>query len=366
MSHDSHDATAVSNKVWLAREGALVSVVLNRPETLNAVDDDMVRALAAEFSKIARDADVYIVSLEGAGRAFSAGGDVKAITAEARQDLPRVLGYFRNEYALDWLLDCFSKPTVSLIDGACMGSGAGLTSFNTHRVAGERYKWAMPETAIGLFPDVGVAHVLARMPWPIGLYLGLTGRAIGRADAVALGVATHAIDAARFGDIKAALADCQPVDDLLDGLAVAQPVGPVMSEYAMIEDFFSAGTAVEIFEKLATAQGAAAEWAAHTLLDLERKSPISIAITDRHIRSARSLDLRAVLVQDYRLAVRCLEGRDFYEGVRALLIDKDKSPKWQIGHLRDVPEALVEQYFAPLAERDLQLASREEMQGMRS
>ena len=153
---------------------------------------------SSEIPRVARNADIYIVALlSSSPRAFCAGGDVLKLTSEAKRDIESAKTYLRNEYSLNWLLECFSKPVVSFINGVCMGSGAGLTAYNTHRVAGENYKWAMPETKIGLFPDVGVANVLARMPWPIGLYLGLTGRAIGRADAQWLkpGDALHTVGA---------------------------------------------------------------------------------------------------------------------------------------------------------------------------
>jgi enoyl-CoA hydratase len=249
-----------------------------------------------------------------------------------------------------------------LIDGICMGSGAGLTSFNTHRVAGENYKWAMPETAIGLFPDVGVAHVLARMPWPIGLYLGLTGRSVGRADAHWLGLATHCISSAHHAMILEALSEAEPIDPLLDDLHEDQGPGPLQNEAPLIRDFFSGSSIDQIVETLQRAEGAAKVWAEATLAALLKRSPVSLAITDRHIRSARDLDLRQTLIQDYRLAWRCLEAPDFTEGVRAALIDKDNRPKWSPSSLESVRAEMVQSYFAPLGSDDLQLLSREEMQ----
>lgn len=353
-------------KVRIERRGALVNVILDRPKALNAFDDDMRRALADEIPRVARNPDIYIVAFSSASpRAFCAGGDVRALVAAAKHDMPRVRGYFAAEYQLDWLLDCFSKPTVSLIDGLCMGSGAGLSSHNTHRVGGEGYKWAMPETAIGLFPDVGIAHLLARMPWPIGLYLGLTGRTIGRADGYWLGLLTHCIDAGHYPHILEQLADVQPVDPLLDGLHIVQGRGPLQDDAAMIRDFFSAETLPGIIKALNGAAGAAKDWAGRTLADLQTRSPMSLAITDRHIRDCRALDLRETLVQDYRIAWRCLEAHDFAEGVRAALIDKDHAPRWSPARLEDVEEAAVARYFAPLGADDLPLATREEMQAAR-
>lgn len=358
--------TAVAPKVRFERQGALMRIVLDRPKALNAFDDDMRAAIAAEIPRIARNPDVYIVALTSQSpRAFCAGGDVRAIVAALANDKAKARGYFAAEYYLDWLLDCFSKPSVSFINGICMGSGAGLTSYNTHRVAGENYSFAMPETAIGLFPDVGVGHVLARMPWPVGLYLGLTGRSIGRADAHWLGLATHCIDSVHFEAIQAQLADVQPVDPLLDGLHREQGKGEVEQELGLIHEYFSAETLPAILAGLASAKGTAAGWAANTLAELRKRSPISLALTDRHIRSCQSLDLRETLIQDHRIAWRCLDAADFTEGVRAALIDKDNAPRWSTARVEDVLPSEIDAYFSSLEADDLRLPTREEMQEAR-
>ena len=353
-------------KVRVERQGALVNFVLNRPNVLNAFDDDMRRIITEEIPRIARNPDIYVVLLTSASaKAFCAGGDVRSLAAEAQRDMVKTRQYFANEYEMDWQLDCFSKPAVSLIDGICMGSGAGLTCYNTHRVAGENYKWAMPETAIGLFPDVGVAHVLARMPWPMGLYLGLTGRSVNRADAHWLGLATHCIGSAHFGKVTTLLSEAEPIDPLLDNLHEIQSAGPLQNEAAMIGDFFSGASLDEIVEALRRADGAAKTWADAALANLMKRSPLSLKITDRHIREARILDLRQTLIQDYRLAWRCLEAPDFAEGVRAALIDKDNRPKWSPPSLEGVTPELVQSYFAPLGANELKLLSRDEMQAAR-
>lgn len=353
-------------KLKVTRKGAVMMLTLNRPSALNAFDDDMRQAFAAEIPKIARNPDIYVVVLNSASpKAFCAGGDVRALIKAAATDKAQAAAYFAGEYRLDWLLDCFSKPTVSLIDGICMGSGAGLTLYNTHRVAGENYKFAMPETAIGLFPDVGVAHVLARMPWPIGNYLGLTGKMIRRADAHWLGLATHCVPSAALDGIVDKLADAQTIDPLLDGLHEAQEAGPIQKEKSRIEDLFGGETLAEILATLDAVAQKGDAFAAEALHDLRKRSPISLAITDRHIRSARSLDLRETLEQDYRLAIRCLENRDFAEGVRAVLVDKDNAPNWQHRQVEEITSDEVAAYFAPLETGELGLASRAEMQNAR-
>lgn len=364
------DAEHADAKLVVNKTGAAMQIELNRPKVLNAFDAEMCRAMNREIPIIARNPDIYIVILtSNSPKAFCAGGDIKALNQIARQDMVTACGYFADEYRMNWLLECFSKPTVSLIDGMCMGSGAGLTSYNTHRVAGDNYRWAMPETAIGLFPDVGIAHVLARMPWPLGRYLGLTGTHVFANDAHWLGLASHIVPSDRFPHIVEQLSDAQTVDPLLDGLHQKPGEGGIRKKRRMIEDYFSGPDMTSIFDALENAGGASADWAAETLATLKKMSPLSLAIADRHIREARELDLRQVLTVDYRLAVRCLADHDFAEGVRAMLIDKDKSPVWQPADIRDVTEEQVDAYFAPLGLRDavpeLDLASRSAMQAQR-
>lgn len=359
-------AVVAPPKLEVVRSGALVKFVLNRPRVLNAFDDEMRAVLASEIPRVARNPDIYICALISASeRAFCAGGDVRALAGCAKTDRSRAREMFAAEYRLDWLLECFSKPTVSFINGICMGSGAGLTCFNTHRVAGENYAFAMPETAIGLFPDVGVSYRLAALPWPVGLYLGLTGRSITRADAYWLGLATHCIAAGRFEGIARALSQAEPVDPLLDSLHEDPGKGEVEGDLAMIRDYFSGETPGDILSALARAKGVAKPWADNVLQELSSRSPTSLAITHRHIRSCRKLDLRETLIQDFRIAWRCLEENDFMEGVRAALIDKDHAPRWAPATIDDIDEAEIARYFEPLGADDLDLPSRDRMQAAR-
>ena len=355
-----------AREIEVRRQGAMIEFALNRPKVLNAFNDGMRRVLALELPEIARNPDIYVVALTStATKAFCAGGDVKALLAEARRDIKSARAFFAGEYALNWLLECFSKPTVSLADGLCMGSGVGLSVYNTHRVAAENYKFAMPETAIGLFPDVGAAHVLAHLPWPLGLYLGLTGRVIDRADAYWLDLVTHCIPAHRFGGILAALSDAQPVDPLLDDLHQAPVTGPLQAQANMIGDLFGGSSLDDIIAQLKRASGTHKAFADATLAELAKKSPTSLKVTDQHIRSSRSRDLRETLQHDYRIACRCLDAPDFAEGVRAVLLDKDGAPRWSPAALEDVTPEHVARYFAPLKEGELQLPTRTEMQAAR-
>lgn len=354
------------DELLIEPRGSCALITLNRPRALNALNTAMRTRLAAGFPSFARDPQVYCVVIQSASeKAFSAGGDVREIVRWGREDRAEARRAFKEEYALNWLHECFSKPTISLIDGPVMGSGVGITLFGTHRVAGERYRFAMPETAIGLFPDVGTAWTLSRLPNAIGMYLGLTGRRIGAADAYALGLVTHCIPASRFEEIKAALIDTWPVDTVLDDRHVDPGPGELTSFAPIIARCFSAASVEEIIARLAAVDGSDRDWAQAVIADLSTRSPTSLKVTHRHIRDAAALDLRQTLVVDYRLACRCLDGHDFYEGVRAALIDKDGKPKWQPATLGEVTPAMVEAYFASMGESELALLTRPEMQAAR-
>lgn len=355
--------------ITVGMQGAAALVTLDRPRALNALNCAMRAKLAAAVPRFARDAQVYCVVIRStSAKAFCAGGDVRESIAAWRADPVAARAAFAAEYQLNWQLECFSKPTISLIEGMVMGSGVGLSLFGTHRVAGEGYRFAMPETLIGLFPDVGVAHTLARLPDEVGLYLGLTGRTIGRAEAYALGLATHCIPAAAFGDIVERLADAQPVDPELDGRHADPGPGELADKRATIARCFSATTVEDIIARLGAETGANREWAAAVAADLAQRSPLSLKLTLRHIREARATDLRETLRRDYRLACRSLADHDFAEGVRALLVDKDNKPVWKPGRLADVTEDMVERYFAPLTGdlAEMELPTREQMQEMRA
>jgi len=350
--------------ILIAAHGAAGLVTLNRPAALNALTTAMRAAMADALPRWARSPEIYAVVIASAcDRAFCVGGDVKETTGSRKAEAVKSLAA---EYSLNWQLECFTKPTVSLIDGIVVGSGVGISLYGTHRVAGERYRFAMPETGIGLFPDDGVSWAFARMPDEIGMYLALTGRAIGRADAYRLGLATHCIPAARFGEIAAALAAADTVDDLLDERHDDPGPGELETLRGTIARCFAADSVEGIMDRLRAERGASATWAEGVLGDLARRSPTSLKITLRHVRSAANLDLRGTLAQDFRLGCRCLDGHDFYEGVRAVLIDRDLAPKWQPARLEEVSEAMVDAYFAPLGPDELKLASRAEMQAVRS
>lgn len=365
MSEISSVTTAAvnPNDVTISRSGASTVVTLNRPHALNAVTTAMRHVIAGVLAKSARDPDVYVVILRAAeGRAFCAGGDLRELAHLAATDMPAARRSLAEEYALNWRLECFSKPHVALMNGLVVGSGVGLSLYGTHRVAGPNYRFAMPETAIGLFPDDGVIWSFARMPGQIGAYLALTGRRVERADALALGLVTHCVPAAAFADIEARLALAEPVDLILDGLHQDPGPGTIAAVCAVIDRCFSGATVSGILSQLRAEQGAYADWALAVATELMTRSPVSLMLALRHLRAAAAMDLRQTLMMDYRLAIRCLRAPDFAEGVRATVIDKDHAPRWRPTVVADVTPGMIDRYFDFTAEDELQLLTRQEMQ----
>lgn len=361
------DLTAADGSdLEVSQEGALGLVTLARPRVLNVLNSEMKERLAEAIPRFARDPEIYAVVIQSASeKAFCAGGDVRESVTLARSDIAAARATFRKEYELIWLLECFSKPTVALISGIVMGSGVGISAFATHRVAGERYRFAMPETAIGLFPDVGIASILARLPHEIGIYLGLTGRTILRADALKLGLVTHCINERQFAEIKAGLSEAWPVDVLLDDRHEDPGAGDLEAVTEVIAHCFAAATVEEIIERLRAVTGLHRDWAEGVIADLNKRAPLSLKVTLRHIREARQLDLRQTLIADYRLASRFLDDADFYEGVRAVLVEKDNAPSWQPPDLAGATDARVERYFTGDGNDILELPLRSEMQAAR-
>ena len=339
--------------------GALGLVTLDRPESRNAVDAAFRQQLADALPQWARNADVYAVVLRsGLENVFSSGADLHERLGWALGDGVTADQHLANELRLIWLLDCFTKPIVSLIDGAVLGSGAGLVNFGTHRVAGESYSFAMPDAALGWVPDAGMAHVLAGMARQVGYYLALSGRAIGRADAFALGLVTHCLPRAQFASVIDALAAADVVDPLLDTLHVDPGQGVLAERIETIERCFAGPSVADILARLDSEQGLAQAWAAEVARDIRQRSPFALALTLAQMRRAVSLDLRAILELDFRLMRHCLRRPDFVAGVRAQQTGMEQRPAWMPERIADVSAQMIEQAFAASAGVGLELKPR--------
>lgn len=343
----------MSDEVVFERHGNTGLVILNRPTALNALTHDMVRALYATLREWASDPQVRQVIVTAAGdRAFCAGGDIRYIWATGRERYAEAVSFFRDEYRLNVLIKRFPKPYVALIDGICMGGGVGISVHGSHRVATERTVFAMPETGIGFFPDVGGSYILSRMPGHSGLYAGLTAARLGQADCLWAGLATHAVEAGAIGGILERLLAGGDLEGTLAEASVALDLSPLQELQSDIDHFFAKPSLDEILAALAHAD-AGMKWARETLETLRARAPSSLAITFDEISRARDLSFEECMAMEYRIVSRILQHADFYEGVRSVLVDKDGAPRWQPGRVEDLDPAVISAHFEPLPEGEL-------------
>lgn len=342
-------------EILFATEGHSATATLNRPKALNALTLGMIRALDPQLAAWAKDPAVRHVVLKGAGeKSFCAGGDVRAVceaglaAKKSGKQNPLTRDFFFEEYRLNRRLSRYPKPIVSLIDGICMGGGVGLSVHGRYRVATERTLFAMPETAIGLFPDVGGSYFLPRLPGRMGRFLGLTGERLKAADLFHLGIATHYVPSEMFADLEAALAN-EAADSVLARFH-ADPGAPTLPALAPAIDRCFAPATIEGI--LAALDAEANEWSAKLAQRLRKMSPLSLKVSLRQLDLGAALSIEDGLRMEFRLVQRCMAGDDFFEGIRAVLIDKDHAPKWQPATLDAASDAMVQRYFAPLGSGD--------------
>ena len=342
-------------EVLIRVEGRAGRITMNRPKALNALTLGMVRDIRKALDAWATNPAVRLVLLDGAGdKALCAGGDVLSLYDSRGDGSALARTFWREEYQLNALIHRYPKPFVAIQDGIVMGGGIGLSGHAQHRIVTERSMLAMPETGIGLIPDVGGTWLLAHSAGELGIYLGLTGARMSGTDAIQAGFAGIFAPSAALPALKAKLIDpnSQPVDEIIDHLADEHPVpaSPLMALKPKIDKFFATVTVEGILRELQTTTD---EWAMKTRADLLQKSPLALKATLTAIRQARQLpSLEAALNVEYRLCTRLFEGGEFPEGVRALLVDKDKSPKWNPAKLEAVTPAAVTALFAPFPPTD--------------
>ena len=339
------------------RRGAAGVVILNRQQALNAVTHDMVRALRAALEDWARDdAITRIVVTAAPGRAFSAGGDIRALTDLGKAGKhSEALQFWRDEYPLNATIKAYRKPYIALIDGIVMGGGVGISVHGSHRVAGDKYAFAMPEVGIGFFPDVGATWFLPRMPGELGAYCALTGERFNAADAIGGGVATHRVPTARFPALLEGLYGTTSVDAVLSAFSEPAGEGPVMARRAVIGRLFAVDRVEDILRNLDTESGEHSDWARSTAATIRTKSPLSLKLALAQVRRGKDWDFATCMQAEFRIVSRIIRGHDFYEGVRAVIVDKDNKPRWQPPSLGQVSDAEVERHFADLGGDGLKL-----------
>ncbi len=340
-------------EVLFERRGALGLVTLNRPKALNALTQGMCVAMKIQLDAWAKDDAVKSVAIRGNGeRAFSAGGDIRALYESGQQKTPYALQFYRDEYVLNATIKRYPKPYVALIHGIDMGGGVGVSVNGSHRVASETMTFAMPETGIGLFPDVGGSYFLPRCPGEIGMFLGLTGARLKTTDSLYAGIATDFVPMARWNLLITALADGAVPDTAIAGLKDTVLDTFLAERRNAIDRTFAQGSVEDI---LAALDAEHTDWAQDTAETIRTKSPTSLKIAFRQIREGKKLDFDDCMRMEYRMVNRIVAGHDFYEGVRAVIIDKDNAPKWRPAELAGVSDADVDAYFAPLGEKELKL-----------
>ena len=325
-------------------------MTLERVQALNAINLPMIKAMQQQLLQWQSDDNVHAVVLKAApGKAFCAGGDVRWLYDTGLSKDPVQMQFFWHEYRLNHFISQFSKPYIALMDGFTMGGGVGISMHGSHPVASERFVFAMPETGIGLFPDIGASYLLSRCPGHLGLYLALTGNRLGAGDTLAAGLVKHVIDADKFSRIIPELAEMdlsrkayQQVSGCLANMETASAPSTSNEELEKINFFFQKSSLKDIMRALEQSDDA---WALNTLSSLQQKSPLSLEVTFAQITRAKTMSLVECLKMDYCLVGHFMAGSDFYEGIRAALIDKDKMPRWQPAHVNQVTPANVANYF---------------------
>ncbi len=341
------------------QRGAAGMVILNRPKALNALNRPMVLSLMRALKDWENDPQIErVVVVSAVEKAFCAGGDIRVLHDQGRAgDYANMLRFWREEYVLNAYIKRYPKPYISLIDGIVMGGGVGISLHGSHRIAGDRYLFAMPEVSIGFFPDVGATYALPRLPDATGVYLALTGDRVGAADALAIGLATHAVPSARMAELADALTRREALDDILAGFALDPGPQKLAADRVTVAECFGAANLPELLARLDRAAAGGSAFAGKLRQTLAVKSPTSVAIAFEQMRRGAGMDFAEAMRTEYRIVSRVIQGHDFYEGVRAVLIDKDQAPQWRPATIDALDAAAIEAYFAPLGADELMLES---------
>ncbi|GGG00954.1 putative enoyl-CoA hydratase [Rhodococcoides trifolii] len=330
------------------------TILLNRPKAINALTHDMVREIDAQLIEWESDSAVRVVLLKGAGdRGLCAGGDIVSIYEDARSGGRASADFWRDEYVMNSRIGRYPKPFVAIMDGIVMGGGVGIAAHASVRVVTERSKVGMPEVGIGFVPDVGGTWLLARSPGQTGVHVALTTARMSAADAIATGFADHLVPSELLEEFEKALRTGS-VDDAVSGFARTPDDSALMAQREWIDDLYAGDDASDIVNRLRESGIDEAVDAANAV---ESKSPTSVSVTLRSIRQAeRTSSLETVLNQEYRISVACLSSPDLVEGIRAQVIDKDRSPSWAPATLAEVTSGDVDRFFASLGDAELDLA----------
>jgi enoyl-CoA hydratase len=350
-----------SDDILIEQRAGVVIVTLNRPRALNALSLDMCRILHEGLARWQADPGVHAVLIKGAGeRAFCAGGDIRwlydVLTAKGVEP---ALAFYALEYAMNARLHHFAKPYIALLDGITMGGGVGVSVHGSHRVVTERTVFAMPETGIGFFPDVGATYMLPRLRGALGTYLGLTGARLSAADCVWATIGSCHVPSRRLDALEDAVVHAdltsdahETIDRVLARFHADPGPAPLAECIDRIDACYGRKHLGAVLKGLGDEETG---WGEAQLEELSDKSPTSLVVTFRQLQEGAGLGFDDAMRLEYRLVPRFLAGHDFREGIRALIIDKDGRPQWRPRRLEDVAAAEIEAYFRPLPGGDLRL-----------
>jgi len=334
--------------VW--REGALGRMRLNRPEALNALTHAMSLEMEKALITWREDGGVKAVLIDGEGdRAFCAGGDIQDLYFTGLKDPEPGRLFWRDEYRLNAMIASYPKPYIAVMNGITMGGGVGVSAHGSHRIVTEKTMLAMPEVSIGFIPDVGGTYILSRAPGETGLYLGLSGARMNAADAIFAGFADSYVPSEVLPKLIETFGNGEKPDVAIALISENAPDGALAALQDKIADVFSAPDILGCMRRLDEMADCGDEWAAKTMYMIRKNSPLAVATTFAAIHKARRLpDLEACLELEYCYAHRALTGHEFLEGIRALVIDKDRKPDWRPATLEEVSSEMVESVLAPL------------------
>jgi enoyl-CoA hydratase len=342
----------MTEDVLISIDGHAGRLSLNRPKAIHALNLPMCRAMIDALVKWRDDEAVEAVIIDHSeGRGFCAGGDIRMLAESGAKDGTEARQFFHTEYRLNHLLFAYAKPVVAFMDGITMGGGVGISQPAKYRVATEHTRFAMPETGIGLFPDVGGGWYLPRLEGRVGVYLALTGARLDGAECLALGLATHYLPSEKLAEAKARIAQHPDrIGGILGELSVTAPPAAIMQHIDRINRLFASDSYEEILAALETDGG---EWAEKELATLHGKSPQTCKVALRQLKEGGEMhDFAAQMTQEYAIGSRVVQMHDFIEGVRALIIDKDNSPKWDPPTPEAVTDDWIDAIFAPLPENE--------------
>jgi enoyl-CoA hydratase len=341
-------------EILFEKRGAVGLISLNRPKALNALTHDMCVRMKATLNRWKADSDVACIVVQGSGdRAFCAGGDIRSLYESGKAGTPYARAFYRDEYLLDAAVKHYPKPYLALISGIVMGGGVGISVHGNYRIADETTTFAMPETGIGLFPDVGGSYFLPRCPGELGMYLALTGSRLSTGDTLYAGVATHFLARDNRDELIGRLVRGVPPNIAIEELAQGSSTDSLADNRATIDGIFGMSSVEEILSSL---DDVGSVWANEAAATIRTKSPTSTRLTFRQLREGRRLDFDACMRMEFRMVNHVIEGHDFYEGVRATILDKDNAPRWRPSELSAVSPSDIDAYFAPLNGHELELA----------